>query len=521
MQLSVSHHGSIVSADFFTEPDLPIRELRRRVAALLSVPEETMRILVRGKMLKSEEHDAQSVADIGMCEGDTLYVMASSVEEVAAVKGAVPDPLVRPFGRVVPRYVAEPRRTGGIRGFGEDYGFGRVEELPGFADRAKARAMLLAFANDPGILKVMAAKKWRVGALKEMRPDGKVGVDPVCVLGLNENKGETILLRLRTDDLQGFRAEASLKQVLCHELAHNEISEHDNSFKELMRQIERDSRKANWTQSEGHVAGYSEPYQRNSERVVGEDPLASDGMGAKVSTLHISRRLGSGSLDLQPVGVSRLLTQESDHMQRLPQPALDSDVKVDELLQAETIRPTSSTSEPDREAGPEKRRRPIDELLAMGFSRGLSTVALRETSGDAARAADWLLSPEVRSSPESDLANPELENDSSARRLSNLRDALQTLRQKHSPQKQLLVSILDALHLYVGNLLRQPARFSRINNANSAFQSRVGQFPSAVSVLSCSGFTLDNGFWTVPSVDLGHVWVAKTLIQDMLLNELA
>lgn len=38
-----------------------------------------------------------------------------------------------------------------------------------------------------------------------MYPDGKVGVDPVCVLGLNQNKGQKILLRLRTDDLLGFR----------------------------------------------------------------------------------------------------------------------------------------------------------------------------------------------------------------------------------------------------------------------------------------------------------------------------
>lgn len=47
--------------------------------------------------------------------------------------------------------------------------------------------------------------RWTVGTLAEMYPDGKVGVDPVCVLGLNQNKGQKILLRLRTDDLLGFR----------------------------------------------------------------------------------------------------------------------------------------------------------------------------------------------------------------------------------------------------------------------------------------------------------------------------
>lgn len=81
-----------------------------------------------------------------------------------------------------------------------------------------------------------------------MYPDGKVGVDPVCVLGLNQNKGQKILLRLRTDDLLGFRKylgyvldvvflvshsylftltffisviDFSIKKVLFHELTHN------------------------------------------------------------------------------------------------------------------------------------------------------------------------------------------------------------------------------------------------------------------------------------------------------------
>ena len=52
----------------------------------------------------------------------------------------------------------------------------------------------------------------------------------VCVMGLNENHGQRILLRLRTDDLKGFRKILSIKQVLCHELAHNVHSEHDNNF---------------------------------------------------------------------------------------------------------------------------------------------------------------------------------------------------------------------------------------------------------------------------------------------------
>jgi hypothetical protein len=39
-----------------------------------------------------------------------------------------------------------------------------------------------------------------------MPPEGKVGVSPVCILGVNINRGQEVSLRLRTDDLQGEAA---------------------------------------------------------------------------------------------------------------------------------------------------------------------------------------------------------------------------------------------------------------------------------------------------------------------------
>jgi WLM domain len=42
----------------------------------------------------------------------------------------------------------------------------------------------------------------RVGMLSEMPPEGKVGISPVCLLGVNINAGQEISLRLRTDDLK-------------------------------------------------------------------------------------------------------------------------------------------------------------------------------------------------------------------------------------------------------------------------------------------------------------------------------
>ena len=131
------------------------------------------------------------------------------------------------------------------------YGFGRIETLPMLPDQQKAKEILNSLANDPGILACMAKHKWNVGCLAELFPEGNVGESPVCVMGLNENKGMRILLRLRTDDLKGFRKIMSIRKVLFHELAHNVHSEHNGDFFQLMRQIEKECNEMDWTGGAG------------------------------------------------------------------------------------------------------------------------------------------------------------------------------------------------------------------------------------------------------------------------------
>jgi hypothetical protein len=135
------------------------------------------------------------------------------------------------------------------------YGFGRIDILPNLSQQDKARAILESLANDPGVLACMEKHKWKVPSLAELYPEGKVGESEVCVMGLNKNKGQQILLRLRTDDLQGFRKIQSIKKVLYHELAHNVFSEHDGKFFQLMREIERECLHLDWTQGAGLSSG--------------------------------------------------------------------------------------------------------------------------------------------------------------------------------------------------------------------------------------------------------------------------
>ena len=102
---------------------------------------------------------------------------------------------------------------------------------------SEALSLLYSLAADPGIVAVMKEKEWTVGMLSEMPPAGKVGISPVCILGLNVNGGQEIQLRLRTDDLKGFRKYRAIRDTLCHELAHNVFGEHNSSFKALNSEI--------------------------------------------------------------------------------------------------------------------------------------------------------------------------------------------------------------------------------------------------------------------------------------------
>eukprot|EP00752_Nemacystus_decipiens_P005702 g5160.t1 len=131
------------------------------------------------------------------------------------------------------------------------YRFQRIETLPGLPEEETARKILESLAADPGIRAVLEKHQWTVGALCELYPEGKVGVSDTCVMGLNQNYGMKILLRLRTDDLKGFRKILSIRKVLFHELAHNEVGPHNDDFYRLMRQVEKEAAELDWTQQSG------------------------------------------------------------------------------------------------------------------------------------------------------------------------------------------------------------------------------------------------------------------------------
>lgn len=155
-----------------------------------------------------------------------------------------------------------------------DSRFGGIQTLP-LPMQENAKSMLIGLANEPGIIAVMKKHNWTVGILAELFPErpaapvlgGKMS-DQYTLLGLNENAGQRILLRLRTDDLQGFRDLTSIRKTLCHELAHNVHGDHDDDFFRLWRQIEREIVELDWKKSTARrlngATGPTERYQSSS-----------------------------------------------------------------------------------------------------------------------------------------------------------------------------------------------------------------------------------------------------------------
>lgn len=225
-----------------------------------------MKILAKGKAVLT---DAQVES---LSSGQKLMVMATTHGEAAAVDNA-PRERMRGFEEDDLRL-----RTGSIgkaatgaaavyksRSSGPTYKFHALQPLPALPAGVTpgvpaAHQRLKELSEDPAIVTIMQRHEFQVGRLSEMPPEGQVGVSPECLMGLNKNAGEEILLRLRTDDGLGLRPYQSVIPVLLHELTHNVWSEHDNRFKTLCSQLTREYRELQEpgypaTRSDSHGTG--------------------------------------------------------------------------------------------------------------------------------------------------------------------------------------------------------------------------------------------------------------------------
>ena len=390
-----------------------------------------------------------------------------------------------------------------------------MEAIAGLPGQKRAEEILNGLACDRGFLKAMGMKKWRVGKLKEMLPDGKVGVDAVCVLGYNVNRGAEIHLRIRTDDMQGFRGMHLIRRVLAHELAHNEVSEHDNRFKEVMRWVERVAERENWRRGGESVGGVE--IREDSCGAAGRECGGEVKSGGRVGGVRdVSRLLdarvremrvdaeGCHAPDMRD-GDKPPREDEAGYASRHARAPMQTGGMSAAVKAALREDSGATTQTAHASPAPSARASACAQLASLGFHPTLCRIALRECNQSMSKASDWLLS----APPAHDAAE---KTGVFARTESCVRSVQTSVPGEH------MVRCLEMLHAYMGNVVREPrrgGRYTRINAENEMFKNRVGMYEGAMKVMREVGWK-DGEAGLVWEGELEQVYVAKCVLEEML-----
>ncbi|KAL0327974.1 UNVERIFIED_CONTAM: hypothetical protein Scaly_2230000 [Sesamum calycinum] len=321
-----------------------LKELGEKLQELTNVKADTLRLLVpmekSSKMLYpfSNEHSCLSLGSASVLKGRSIRMMGVPKDEVDEVlENAKVDLRIAGFDeeekrlkqRNVDGSYTLPRLPQGPYIFGDF----QTLSLPGIElnpPASRALELLHRLASDPGIVAIMNKHRWRVGILTEMAPVGYVGVSPKCILGFNKNHGEEISLRLRTDDLKGFRKYESIKKTLLHELAHMVFGEHDSNFYALDKQLNEEAATLDWSKSKGHTLSgitHSRHYEEefgirshvtSSQKLGGQAPILPNARAASVNAAF--ERLANTSTMLSSSSEVCESSNSDDHCLVCPKP---------------------------------------------------------------------------------------------------------------------------------------------------------------------------------------------------------
>ncbi|KAG7390634.1 hypothetical protein PHYPSEUDO_007096 [Phytophthora pseudosyringae] len=490
LTLSVQYKGQTHALRFPDEPPASVAELQTQVERATGVQPDAQRLFQLRRRVDCSDV-ARLVRDACDCSDGAapLLLLAGAstaqIEDMKATQSAVQREMeMRESRRVVD--IAKRNRSLQARdAVATSYRFHAIEPLKNFADKNKAHEILDKLANDRGILAVMAKHKWSVGVLEEMPPDGKVGVDPVCVLGLNQNKGQKILLRLRTDDLLGFRKFLSIKKVLFHELSHNVHSEHDNKFYQLMRQVEKECNELDWTNSGGAAVG-------GSGAILHDE----DDSGRHASSGH---RLGGGS-----AGTSRLLNIASpapiaqEQLVPTTKPDVHFIASPAPIAQEQLV----PTTKPDVHLPPAE--------LAEPEKQPAATVITEDVEMEDRESAN------TEAAPLPQTADEEVATLAMSGRERRIHDAVRHLQVHYSAEA--IAKAASLLHKIVSNIITHPAdaKFRSIRKANRLFEGQVARFPECLEFLLALGFEDQSDKFVLIREDPALLWIGRSTLEVLL-----
>lgn len=259
-EVKFSYKGKTSSAGGVTRETTQSQMLAICRQALDIEEDVILRLVAKGKTLARENQgDARSTTDeqpafppsIKIPKGGAkIIVMGSKAQVIEKLYGRRSDPLMRGFDEE--RQARNRVKTDLSSAWGKRYGnqhkqykFCRIEECTdaSFGSRPgattphafEARRLLEKLACDPGVQAIMKSRELVVGSLGEMDPiDDRLMKEKEReggrLLGYNTNMGMRIDIKLRSDDLAGFRPYPELASTLIHEISHNWCADHDQLF---------------------------------------------------------------------------------------------------------------------------------------------------------------------------------------------------------------------------------------------------------------------------------------------------
>ncbi|KAI0701480.1 WLM-domain-containing protein [Cytidiella melzeri] len=269
LDFTVSHKGHSYPISLL--PDTTFDLLQAKLEELTSVPPSNQKLLYKGK--KAVVNGEDTISHAGLKSGLKVQLLGSTAQELGELR-QVESELQR-RERVLRERASKPqpkllnqipqlRSTGSGTTSSLQFRFHRTEPLPHLPNPSGARAVLEKLANDPAVKHIMHEHQYSVGLLTELAPH-----EHPELLGLNVGAGQAIKLRLRTNLYDGFRPYRDIRRVLCHELAHNVWTGHDNNFKELNSQLNREVAEFERAAADGtrHLSDFvRHAYQPSSEQ---------------------------------------------------------------------------------------------------------------------------------------------------------------------------------------------------------------------------------------------------------------
>ncbi|PPQ75443.1 hypothetical protein CVT26_016217 [Gymnopilus dilepis] len=378
ISLTVSFRGKNHSISI--SPDSTLSELHRRIEELTEVPPSLQKLLYKGK--KATASDEATIAEAGLKNGIKIQMLGSTSQELDGMKAVENENQRRE------RIMRERALKGTVKvrstGSGPisslssssspslQYRFHDIKPLDHLPNPSAALGLLRRLADDPAIQHVMQKHKFTVGLLTELAPH-----EHPELLGLNQNAGQAIKLRLRTDRYDGFRLYSEVRRVLCHELTHNVWGDHDENFKTLNSQLNREVAEFERSAKEGthYLSGGPDVYQPSSD-LEREAQVYTLGGDSSASTLAVEsqedrrRRILEATMNRlrkeeeeieHSCGTQRHIWQINNALQMSTMKQSKLDFSATRRKGSSTVvgKPKATTTQPQASSSKESTTRPI------------------------------------------------------------------------------------------------------------------------------------------------------------------